>query len=342
MELSRLFFDGAPELHFANFLHMITTMAESGSTEEQIEFFILNSQKMVKLPIEEPVWSLSSSMSLENEEGLTEGLLTHDPISSKSKKKSAYSSWPPVDWKTAPGFSYARQLGYRTQPVIMDQSGNAGTVEGMFESSTQEEAEVTLTEVNEDVVIEDDGVIGPDSNVISLCENEIDHLPRHVEALVDPTNIVVESLCPEEGQSKSCSRDQLSNTPGAQKAIQTGRLGELVAYRYFAGKADGVEVNWVNQDNETGLPYDIVVGDEQNREFIEVKASRYAKKDWFVISTREWQFATEKGDSFSVAHVLLSGQNVARIVVYKNPVELCQLGKLQLTVTIPKSYQEPS
>ncbi|KAK7854726.1 hypothetical protein CFP56_031060 [Quercus suber] len=28
MELSRLLFDGTPDLHLANFLHMITTMAE--------------------------------------------------------------------------------------------------------------------------------------------------------------------------------------------------------------------------------------------------------------------------------------------------------------------------
>ncbi|KAL2923355.1 Chaperone protein HtpG [Bienertia sinuspersici] len=344
MELSRLFFDGAPELHLANFLHMITTMAESGSTEEQIEFFILNSQKMVELPVEEPVWSISSPLSLvESEEGRTGGLLTNDQVS-KSKKRMAHSSWPPVDWKTAPGFSYARQKGFRTQPMVTDQSGNAGTAEDLCEGSMQEEAEVTLTEITEDVAIEDDGVIGPDSSV-PPCENQIDiecNPPQPLEALAEPMNIVVESFFPEEGQSNSNRKDQQSNTPGAQQAIQTGRLGELVAFKYFVGKAGGREVNWVNQDKETGLPYDIVVGDEHNREFIEVKASRYAKKDWFVISTREWQFATEKGDSFSIAYVLLSGQKVARVVVYKNPVKLCQLGKLQLTVTIPKSYQEPS
>ncbi|XP_010673417.2 protein NO VEIN [Beta vulgaris subsp. vulgaris] len=347
MELSRLFFDGAPELHLANFLHMITTMAESGSTEEQMEFFILNSQKMAKLPIEESVWSLSSPLSLlENDEALTGNALltdTNDQLASKSKKKSTHSSWPPVDWNTAPGFSSSRARGMRTQPVLMDQSGNTESVKGLLEDVMEEEAKVILTEINEDVFIEDAGLIEPDSSFLPLSEDQTDHVcnqPRAIEALADPTNVIVETLCPEEGQSKS--RDQhLSNTPGAQEAMRTGRIGELVAFRYFAGKADGKEVNWVNQEKETGLPFDIVIGNEQNREYIEVKASRYAKKDWFVISTREWQFATEKGDSFSIAYVLLSGQNLARIIVYKNPVKLCQLGKLQLTVMIPKSYQEP-
>ncbi|XP_021745693.1 uncharacterized protein LOC110711597 [Chenopodium quinoa] len=342
MELSRLFFDGSPELHLANFLHMITTMAESGSTEEQMEFFILNSQKMEKVPIEEPVWSLSSALSLLENNGALSGnaLFTdiNDQVSSNSKEKRAHSCWPPVDWKTAPGFSCSLAKSSRSQPVIMDQSRNTGTVEGL---SVQEEAEVNLINIDEDAIIED-GVVGPDSSAFPLFENQNDlicnQLPS-MEMLPDPTNIVVESLCPEAGQSKS--RDQ-HNTPGAQEAMRIGRLGELVAFRYLAGKADGAKVNWVNQDKETGLPFDIVIGDEKNREYIEVKASRYSKKEWFVISTREWQFAAEKGDSFSIAYVVLSGQNLASIMVYKNPVKLCQLGKLQLTVTIPKSYQEPS
>ena len=329
MELSRLFFDGAPELHLANFLHMIATMAESGSTEEQMEFFILNSQKMVKLPVEEYVWSLSSELSsMENDELTRNALLSNINDQLKSKKKPVYS-WPPVDWKTAPGFSYSRANGFRTQPGSMDQSGGTEMVEGCIEASVQEEAELALTDINEDVEY-------PESTILPVFDNESDPVynqPLPMEALADPTNIVVESLCPEEGQTKS--RDQSSNL-GAQEAMRIGKLGELVAYKYFAGKADGKEVKWVNQEKETGLPFDIVISDEQNLEYVEVKASRYAKKDWFVISAREWQFATEKGDAFSIAYVILSAQNPSRIIIYKNPVKLCRLGKLQLTVTIPK------
>ncbi|KAI3939477.1 hypothetical protein MKW98_022345 [Papaver atlanticum] len=59
LELSRLFYHGIPELYLANFLHMIASMAESGGTEEQIEFFVVNSQNISKLPDNEPIWSLS-------------------------------------------------------------------------------------------------------------------------------------------------------------------------------------------------------------------------------------------------------------------------------------------
>ena len=59
LELSRIFFDGSPDLHFANFLHMIKTMAESGTSAEQLESFIINNQNVPELPEHEAVWSFS-------------------------------------------------------------------------------------------------------------------------------------------------------------------------------------------------------------------------------------------------------------------------------------------
>ncbi|KAH0448122.1 hypothetical protein IEQ34_021922 [Dendrobium chrysotoxum] len=47
LELSRLFFHGLPNLHIANFLHIITTKVELGHTEEQIEPFIIGSYKEI-------------------------------------------------------------------------------------------------------------------------------------------------------------------------------------------------------------------------------------------------------------------------------------------------------
>ncbi|KAM3327144.1 hypothetical protein P3S67_002270 [Capsicum chacoense] len=105
-ELSRLFSIGTPDLHLANFLHMITTMAESGSTEEQTEFFIMNSQKMPKLPADESVWSLANvPLSEDGEVGLMSSSRTMNettPVNFRKRPKIS-SNWSPSDWKTAPG-----------------------------------------------------------------------------------------------------------------------------------------------------------------------------------------------------------------------------------------------
>ncbi|CAK7328430.1 unnamed protein product [Dovyalis caffra] len=300
LELSRLFFDGTPELHLANFLHMITTMAESGSTEEQTEFFILNSQKVAKLPDDESVWLLSSPQSLtKNDESLQIDVsprAINEQKPSKFKLKASVGSyWPPADWKTAPDFHNSRHS-------IND----------------------------EQIVIETVNVVPVKNDVDFTIENNADELPEsdNVDTQTPKFN------GPELGPSKIFRTGQLR--PGTADAIQamlTGKDGEQVAFNYLTGKFGGV-VKWVNQDHETGLPYDMVIEVGSSTEYVEVKATRSGVKNWFEISFREWKFAVEKGESFSILHVLL-GNNKARVTTFRNPVRQCQLGKLRLVVLMP-------
>ncbi|XP_022722630.1 uncharacterized protein LOC111279838 isoform X2 [Durio zibethinus] len=320
MEFSRLFFDGTPDLHLANFLHMVTTMAKSGSNEEQTEFFILNSQKVPKLPDEEPVWSLSSApYELENNESLGTNSATtaeNEQSTSKSKKKTGiYSNWPPVDWKTAPG------LSKRHAPISQPNDGS--------EKHTDNGSEHIDSHTCSDVPVEMDTNMSMGENIATtstvLILPDSGSMDRHHGNTCNPAESVVRiafdpvdlSLVSDNRQlvsfefrernqlntgfvsSEFSRRDQLhTGTPSAAQALLTGKLGELAAFKYFTGTL-GKTVTWVNKDNETGLPYDLVVNDEGHIEYIEVKATKSARKDWFNISTREWQFAAEKG-SFGI------------------------------------------
>ncbi|KAK6122876.1 hypothetical protein DH2020_043402 [Rehmannia glutinosa] len=226
-ELSRLLFNGSPDLQFANFLHMITTMVESE-------------------PFDVSPTEIDSEINIE------------------------------VD------------------PTAIVQ----GTVS--LEAEISESQSVS-------------------TNLVSSSTNLV----------VDSADLVKKNFV----MSNCGERDKVS----AQQALLTGRLGELVAYKYFVGKAGEVFVNWVNETNESGLPYDIVLGgDENSREYVEVKATKSARKNWFLISMREWQFAVEKGESFSIAHVVLADNNMAKVTIYKNPARLCQLGNIKLAVVVPK------
>ncbi|KAJ1407274.1 hypothetical protein SESBI_24376 [Sesbania bispinosa] len=353
MELSSLLFDGTSELHLANFLHMITTMAESGTSQEQIEFFIFNSQKVPKLPDEEPVWALSSVSSLEEADNLPPS--DHAPSTNEQifqrRKTGACSNWPPADWRTAPDFSYSRANGFRTKPAqnsSISEVKEDDNSEGVIAPPLSAEQE----SVAADWTIKDD----PSASSVALVlqENEnmegqscYDFEPNafsvHIES--DPVNIgeVMDVSLNDAHLSAPAFRwrDVLqTGTFDAAQAHVTGRLGEFLACKYFVGKFGNTAVRWVNEVNETGLPYDIVLGEETNKEFIEVKATRSPRKDWFNISIREWQFAIDKGESFSIAFVAIMGNNVAKITIFKNPVKLCQLGELQLAVMMPRQQKQ--
>ncbi|KFK43145.1 hypothetical protein AALP_AA1G085600 [Arabis alpina] len=121
-------------------------------------------------------------------------------------------------------------------------------------------------------------------------------------------------------------RDQLHiGTPWAAQAQQTGKKGEEIAYRYFAAKyGKEAVVRWVNEQSETGLPYDLIIENRGGKkEYVEVKATVSTGKDYFSLTVKEWQFANEKGESYVIAHVLLGNSN-AILTQHRNLVKLCQ------------------
>jgi hypothetical protein len=141
-----------------------------------------------------------------------------------------------------------------------------------------------------------------------------------------------------------CGSELGAGTPGEvavrkpDERSRTGRLGEAAVHQYLVGQLGSSNVNWVNQESETGLPYDIVITPEDgSAEYVEVKATVTSNKDWFYITPREWQFAHEKGDSFNIAHVLLTGSNKAKIVMLKNPQKLCRQQKVDLNLALVTS-----
>ncbi|GJY80752.1 reverse transcriptase domain-containing protein [Tanacetum coccineum] len=91
-------------------------------------------------------------------------------------------------------------------------------------------------------------------------------------------------------------------------------------------------LQWVNEVKESGLPFDIIIeGENNSKEYIEVKATWNANKAWFVITVKEWQFAVQQGESFTIARVLVSNGNFVRIT-NRNPVKLCKSQHLRLAI----------
>ncbi|KAJ9555637.1 hypothetical protein OSB04_010251 [Centaurea solstitialis] len=255
MELSRFLVAGIPDLHLANFLHMLTTMAESGSTEDQMEFFIMNSQKLPKLPSEESQCLSNACIILQEDD------------------------------------------------VSVDQSDYGIDTDVGFKGHSANEK----------------NIVSSDTNAGTSAVNRYNGSSYA-------------------SSSNSIERDYLPWGTITPQQVITGRTGEHVAFKYFSNKIGENFVRWVNEVKESGLPYDIVVeGKDKSKEYIEVKATSNARKDWFVISVREWQFAVEKGESFSIARIVLADGKSAQITTYKNPARLCQSGHLQLAILSSKS-----
>ncbi|CAN6343249.1 unnamed protein product [Urochloa humidicola] len=121
-------------------------------------------------------------------------------------------------------------------------------------------------------------------------------------------------------------------------SYRTGRAGELVAFKYFTEMLGMANVKWVNEEVESGLPYDITVKREDgNTEYIEVKTTESDTKNWFIISPGEWDFAREKGDLYSIARVFLPNMRKPKVLVLTNPESLCREKVLKLVLSLTES-----
>lgn len=136
------------------------------------------------------------------------------------------------------------------------------------------------------------------------------------------------------------ARENLVMSTGTEQQQITGRSGEEVAYQYLIKKYGAKEVKWVNEDGETGAPFDMIVRNESGKqEFVEVKTTRSQDKDWFEISAREWEFAEVHGDLYTVLRVILpNAESSFQIIRFSNPVKLCRERTIQLALILPFSH----
>lgn len=136
------------------------------------------------------------------------------------------------------------------------------------------------------------------------------------------------------------ARDQPVMSSGTEQQQITGRTGEEVAYQYLVKKYGAKHVKWVNEDGETGAPFDMTVQNESGKqEFVEVKTTRSQDKDWFEISAREWEFAQIHGDLYTVLRVILpSAEKSFQIIRFSNPVKLCRDRVIQLALILPFNH----
>ena len=97
---------------------------------------------------------------------------------------------------------------------------------------------------------------------------------------------------------------------------------------------------WINDDKETGLPYDLIVTvqDEERattqKLYFEVKTTKTQGKSFFEMSPKEWMFGYEHRDNYIVLRVFGAFTEHPRVVRLTNPWELWRSGSLGMWVSL--------
>ena len=109
----------------------------------------------------------------------------------------------------------------------------------------------------------------------------------------------------------SIERTELIALTSTANAEEIGRWGEMCVYytllQKFGEAKQNLEVTWVNENRESGLPYDIVIKGAAEISYIEVKSTSSPEKSVLEISSQEIQFAFQEKEKYHLYRVYNAG-----------------------------------
>ena len=120
--------------------------------------------------------------------------------------------------------------------------------------------------------------------------------------------------------------------PNADDRLVVGRWCEEYIYEYFIERpAIFSAVNWVNQYEESGRPYDFTVVQNGVTRYIEVKGTPSSQKNIVYLSAAEWQCMFAHKENYSLFRVYHAGKESATYQEIINPSAKILAGELWLT-----------
>lgn len=146
---------------------------------------------------------------------------------------------------------------------------------------------------------------------------------------------------PSSSQLAAPPSTMMGNTLTVEERAAVGRWGEEYVYKQLADAhrdKPELRVTWVNEEEESGLPYDIAVSSASTGaivEYVEVKSTRTMEKGVFEISMNELDQAAVHGSTYSIYRVFNAGDAArCRVIRMKNPVSLVRQKKIQLALVM--------
>lgn len=133
-----------------------------------------------------------------------------------------------------------------------------------------------------------------------------EEIQQYVFSRFDSTNedIMVELELNSQGIQGNNRYRRIDIERANQMFRQTGRIGEELVFKYLDQLKHNSKINdfsWVNKSMESGLPYDFLVTQNDNKErYIDVKTTRFRFESPIVFSSQEVLFISREPILYSV------------------------------------------
>ncbi len=127
-----------------------------------------------------------------------------------------------------------------------------------------------------------------------------------------------------------------SASAGNETDLVIGRRGEEFVYRYLLWKYPDAQIQWVNQHQETGQPFDIQIVHKETGnqiDLIEVKTTRIPKQNTFQISVGEVECLLANQNNYYIYRVYYANDEKSSTITILSQIK-CHLQQKQLALSI--------
>jgi hypothetical protein len=120
----------------------------------------------------------------------------------------------------------------------------------------------------------------------------------------------------------------------ANTRLAIGRWSEEFVNKYLSTCGNYTNIFWVNQNAESGSPYDFTAEKNGVFTYIEVKGTPSPSKEIIYLSSHEWDLMNEQEENYIILRVFNAGKKDARVEIIENPKKHIEKGLIQIALKI--------
>jgi hypothetical protein len=178
-----------------------------------------------------------------------------------------------------------------------------------------------------DRIVEDDVNLEIESVTDSKISFVEEFIPESVAQEANTSNLIVEKV--PDFYTPSNNSKSYKSLKNDDVKIDIGRWAEEYVNKYFSEQENITSVNWVNQAEETYLPYDFIIEQGGEEIYIEVKGTPSPDKGEFYLSKAEWTVMFEKKNNYQIYRLYNVGKkDDLKMKIIDSPYLLIESGSI--------------
>lgn len=127
---------------------------------------------------------------------------------------------------------------------------------------------------------------------------------------------------------------QYAEIESPEVRIAVGRWSEEYVHNNLKSWGNYTDIDWANEIEESGKPYDFIVKEDGIQKYIEVKGTPSENKDLIYLSSGEWNLMHQHKENYTLIRIFNAGKQTVIPEMHENPSKKLETGHIQIALRV--------